>query len=399
VEATLAKRPVVFVSYAHVDADRATIRAFREQLDKACQRKVDVLVDDRLIIGDDVSEHIKILRSCDAAIILLSPGYLDRIQKRKGGVYDEYRLIIERMQQEEDRAKAASIPLTDHALPASTFLMLPLLYSGTREASCPDEIRQKLHYDIVNFRARFSDGNELILTPQTQLRYADLYKTMASKIFASSDERLREFQAYYQRFYSSLFIDTKAEELKRTLSPEDWKRILVRTRAFDDIIRQRTLFLVGRKGSGKSTIVQHFYDELMSRYKYGINIDVDKFNLQTLYDLIYSPQTASEIRSVYQQVGFLRSVWRLFVFYACALVMHLEKETGRLSEDQRPRFAKLEHHILQKQLPALIERSASGSSKVNYFLLFSYCLETLCNDLNEKISLLGTSDIASLTDL
>lgn len=89
--------PTVFISYAHEGADRGTLKAFENLLHQASNGELEVLVDDRLEIGDQISKHIARLATCDAAVVLLTPEYLARIEGRKGGVYEEYRLIKHRL--------------------------------------------------------------------------------------------------------------------------------------------------------------------------------------------------------------------------------------------------------------------------------------------------------------
>ena len=158
--------PTVFISYAHEGIDRRTLKAFENLLRQASSGELDILVDDRMEIGDEISKYISRLKTCDAAIILLTPEYRARIEGRKGGVYDEYQIIRHRMDLGEGSGRPSAKPdRHDH------FLTFPILFAGNKDLSSPRDLADRLHADMVYFRANETDRGEVVVSQQVRRQY------------------------------------------------------------------------------------------------------------------------------------------------------------------------------------------------------------------------------------
>jgi energy-coupling factor transporter ATP-binding protein EcfA2 len=368
--------PTIFISYAHEGTDRGTLKAFEALLARASGGEIEILVDNRLEIGDQISKHIGRLKSCDAAIILLSPEYKSRVEARKGGVYEEYKLIKNRLDINEEGVRhATDADKRDH------FLTFPILFAATKESSCPRDLADHLFEDMVYFRAHETDDGEFVVSQQIRRQYEKVFTAICSKVFAACTLKLRMFRDEYKRNFDALFVETKAERMRHKLTTEQWAQILVSTRAFSMTSSQQSLLLVGRKGSGKSTIVQHLFDENPRKYKSRIHVDLERFNLQPLYDLIYSEQVRSEIKSLYEPVGFFRCAWTLFLFLCCSYTLSYEQSRGELTQEQKQVGSAMLNFIQSSPFPEYW----NARGYIDYFLLFSHCIETIAKDLSKNV--------------
>src|ERR1700720_1216392 len=94
-------KPACFISYTHEGVDRESMSAFETTLKRMAGPNIDFIIDNRLTIGDRISEHERQIDEVNAVIVILTPQYLAKIRSRSNGVYREYKQILTRMARAE----------------------------------------------------------------------------------------------------------------------------------------------------------------------------------------------------------------------------------------------------------------------------------------------------------
>src|SRR5689334_6065062 len=123
----------IFVSYCHDDVkpDDRRLKVFVEALEAAGKGAFEILVDylhPEAGIGADLNKFIKEIDIAEAIIILLTPGYKNRVSlKGATGVYSEFQRIYDRI-----------VVAQEHGTYDRTFLALPLVFTDSFEKSCPE---------------------------------------------------------------------------------------------------------------------------------------------------------------------------------------------------------------------------------------------------------------------
>ena len=90
--------PTYFISYCTDDVSEEFLEYLIWLLRKSSPQQVRPIVYTRLKLGGDIQAFMHKLDTVDAVIILLSPGYLQRVHERKGGVYSEFSSILDRLE-------------------------------------------------------------------------------------------------------------------------------------------------------------------------------------------------------------------------------------------------------------------------------------------------------------
>lgn len=384
----MSTQPSIFVSYAHKKMDQVALEAFEMCLQEASKDRIDIVIDRTLSVGAELSKFISQLNTCDAVIILFTPQYYNQIKIREGIAYEEYKIIKARFENQAENPSSISNIYSD-----SSFI-LPILFSGELESSIPLEMRDIVFADMVSFYGNTSPDGKVHITRQVQQKFEDVFNRIVDLTLAKLTLKLKDYRSNYQHMLDTLFVETKAEKLREKLTGQQWKQILVSTRAFEYTSTQRSMILVGRKGSGKSTIVRHLYDECPYKYKTRIHIDLEKFKFESLFGIFYNPKTKSEIKTTYGGVvGFFRCLWTLFIFLCCGLTLLLEEKKGNLSRKQ------IEVGVFALTYFNSISNYIRKNVQIDFFILFMYSFELITNDIDKMLSEIPEKEQTPFTEV
>jgi energy-coupling factor transporter ATP-binding protein EcfA2 len=326
-------RPKVscFVSYCHEDVDRAVLAYLRLILSEHSDQHSEIMLDSDLPYGSDIPAFMAHLDTVDAVLILLSPAYKRKVLSRKGGVYEEYKRIMHRFhsfnEKRQGGKKPAEIP--------GYFELLPVLFSGTQNDSIPEELLNLRYLNLVGLSILRGDQGEFLVTDHIRKRYVPEIKKLSTILNSLYTLKSKQFQLLYEEYYSRLFLELKADwENPRHHGHNYPDSLFVKTRAYRRIQRQESLFAIGRKGSGKSTIADMMAIRQADRYKGRISIVADELNLALPYAFFNTPQVISDTQAVLPRLRCFQLAWEAF-FFICAieLLLHLEAQ-GHLTAKQ-----------------------------------------------------------------
>ncbi|HBL27759.1 MAG TPA: hypothetical protein DD490_13055 [Acidobacteria bacterium] len=114
-------------------------------------------------------------------------------------------------------------------------------------------------------------------------------RSLALQVHALATVNSDSFSKLSNSYYDRLFVDLKASFDDSTFAGHDYlETILVKTNTYLRIESQLAYVVIGRKGSGKSTLTQVLPLIHPERYVGIINIVADEFNLESLYSLYSS---------------------------------------------------------------------------------------------------------------
>ena len=188
----------------------------------------------------------------DIVIILLSPSYKRKVVERQGGVYEEFRRIWarntnQRIGKESPIQESNKVP----------FEILPVLFSGSYTNSTPDELLSLKQLDLTGLRVNRKPNGEFVIPEQIQNTFIPQVQSLASQIHAESTVKSQGFIKLSKSYYDRLFVDLKASFNDPIFATHDYlNTLLVKTSTYFRIESQLAFFVIGRKGSGKSTLTQ-----------------------------------------------------------------------------------------------------------------------------------------------
>jgi ABC-type multidrug transport system fused ATPase/permease subunit len=326
------RRATCFVSYCHENADLNSIHYLVRQLRELSNNQIHFFFDENATGGTKLTNFMSRIKNVDAILLLLTPQYRRRVLERKGGVYYiEFTEILRRFHDDEERANDHT-KRGDDAVKPPPVCFKPLLFAGDFESACPEETREYLCKDFSGYRAQEDAKGELFTTRPVITRYRSKIEEIASEILARHAASAPDFEVRFRAVLRRLFLETKHERLTGDdVFQKVAKSIFVKTHAYERVKEQVSYILVGRKGSGKSTIT-HYLPELGKKhYKEPININVNGFGLEYLYGMLSTKQVRSEVQTVVERSRLFEWTWEAFIIVCCMEVLMIEAMKGSLT--------------------------------------------------------------------
>jgi len=316
-----------FISYSKNDCDLDTIKSMIDYLERCSKYSIDFLIDENLKIGKDFNKFMKLVKTVDAIIVLLTPEYKKKAdEKINSGVYTEYKMILERLE-EDQKCKQDGFDCLDSQ---STFCFIPIIFSHEHDKSCPESIKQ---YKALNFSTLQFVGNKLINSIESE--YNKQFRKICSDISAIrsiNSESVRK--EYEQKLHGLLFSETKQDNIMHKPIAQN-KELYVKTRPFNDLRTQQAYIFLGRKGCGKSTLGPLLFLFENAKYKEHIEVNVDRIDLGYTIDMVFTPALQSELCVVIKIPVFFKLVWNVLFLYKCCEVLVNEDQNDGLPDHQK----------------------------------------------------------------
>ena len=348
----------IFVSYCHDDVkpDNDRLKVFIDALQSAGNGMYEILADYKhsgAAIGASLPAYMRQIDNADAAIILLTPGYKQRVE-RKGatGVYAEFRRIYNRLlATEEDKSYG------------QTFTVLPIVFTNTFEEGCPVEIDYLICKDLTWLH--IIPGTQKVrreIRPQLDHFVGELTDRIAA-IAATKRKLYRERQK--NLFREFLFGDTKS----RYDIPENYCYLdstFVKTATFLRARNREVSFVIGRKGAGKSTITHVLPVLSIPPPTEVLRIDFEQLPFDMCYNILrYHPAEASDLRHAFSPIYSYQLLWDLFLHLFFAWTV-----SDKLPRNSRPR--QLIRRLLEKPLKRSAELSEKNAIATNVLFVFAF---------------------------
>jgi energy-coupling factor transporter ATP-binding protein EcfA2 len=319
-----------FISYCHEDTDTDSLDYLLNWLQLEAGQEYDILVDRKLPPGAALNEFMNQIQSVDAILLLLSPEYRRRILSRKGNVYDEFRQFMSRFQRQQEERLSTSA----HDMP-NYFEIIPILMAGDIQSSLPDELMHLLATNFVGLHWTKDDRGNFLYTTAIKQKYGPAVKAITDQLKAIRTIKTPDFKQRYRAYYKSLFLDVKApvpraEPALQAYQPD----VFVETAAYKRIEQQAVYFVVGRKGSGKSTAAGAMAARQRHRYKGHVSIIANDFSLETVHSLFGFQQIRSDVRNVFDETKCFQLAWELFLRLCCMQILDRLDHERHLSDDQ-----------------------------------------------------------------
>jgi hypothetical protein len=261
----------VFISYAHQDVTASRVAGFTQFLHDCLPSKISLLLDRKLLgIGKNIPSYMQYLENCPAVIILMTPDYKRRTENAIGGVFSEFEIIRSRVLNENDE-----------------FLCLPVLFEGTPESAVPTLFEDDYYEKFTMFHPRLNYTRQKYylsdsLREEFIPRFIEIARVIESRIKVRSV--LPRYK--YEEMLELLFAKTKITREWLILHPEFCNHLFVDTHSYTRVKNQNAVFIIGRKGSGKSTIANTLPQLEHGRYKACIAVLADHINLLSTYQMI-----------------------------------------------------------------------------------------------------------------
>jgi len=326
--------PKCFISYCHENADFASIEAFEKELEVISKGAFEILRDQsNLNVGERISEHEKEIEHSDIVIILCTPQYKHKVINRApGGVYREYKMILNKYNTYIGDIKEGKS--------VKTFALIPILFAGTHTTAILDDVTDNLYEDFTKYSCITDKSGFEVVPTYVQKLHAQQFSEIRSKFENVKHGLDVEFKKNYHFWLDLLFLQDKHEVLRgkyRFNGVEDvLTELFVKTKSYFRVIDGDKCILIGRKGSGKSTIVDHFHRGQSETYKPPIAIIVDNFDLSFLYNFVATKAHNDDIGDVVREETYFEACWQIYIYQQCIYTLVDEELYNNSVNDLRP---------------------------------------------------------------
>lgn len=331
---------------------------------------------------------MKKLYEVDAVIIFMTPGYKAKVINRtQGGVYTEHKYIYERYTEVEEKKKAS--------LYYDDFALIPILFSGTHDTSVIDELKHLKYTSAVNFKA--IDRHGKLRVPDSIIKtYKNEIESIIADIITVNNKRSPQYTNDYNQLFKLLFMELKADWHGHSATDGGidfniMKKMFVKTYAYKKVIQQNGYFLVGRKGSGKSTVATFMAYQNGNRYKGVVPIIVNKFNLETMFCFLSLDRIKSDTKHIFKQQDVFSFAWALF-FHICSMDLIIsEHNHGKLNTYQSSCVEPIIEYFA-KELPY-----NDTDNKISAY--YEYSLQSMVDFIDSCINSARNNDKSFIPDL
>lgn len=326
----------IFISYSHPKKEK--IQFLIDYLKKETAGELEILFDEESVIQNSngiITNFINKVEDCDVAILFLTPDYLKKIQEQKESisVYDEYKRVISRflkLKKEGYYNLPTEIGVEKgKKKKIKYFKFFPIIVSGKMEDSVPELITKEgiFVHDFTNLIVeKRKNGSKLksVNFKDFKSNFDEIIEEI-KKICSGYQEELKR---KWQLEFDELFGDTKARWGDKEILSK-YIRAFVKTKVYQKIITQSTKFLVGRKGSGKSTlsdIIPHINQDI---FLGAIRINIDKFPIKPIYELFFCDPSFKSDLELLNIKERLKDAWEVFIltsFIDLLVSLHKEKK-------------------------------------------------------------------------
>lgn len=291
-----------FLMYVHDGIRQDLFDYLIDCIEDGIAKRIDLHIDRRLRCGENFKDFAKLINSVDSVIIIMTKQFKEKIQNREGGIYEEFLHVYSRLNEIEDN----NYPIT---VVKEKFSIVPILFSGTKETSIPDEIKDLKYFDISHFHvSRNLQTKELTPPAPMKAAFSSIITEIVSQVVTNSIQNSDYFQLK-ETEYDDYFVDLKADFDRSVDGRDVIQSLFVKTRSYQKITNQEAYFGVGRKGCGKTTLAQVMPILNSSIYLFTVNINADDINLETMYQT-FSGQRRYDIENFSFRARIFEFAWQ-----------------------------------------------------------------------------------------
>jgi hypothetical protein len=229
----------IFISYAWGSINKKDLTELKNML---IENDFEVIIDiDRVEVGDELNEFMeKSLNESDFVILLCTPNYKDRADKRIGGVGYETNILSE---YKKKRTKK----------------IIPIICEGNIDVSQPVYLGSVY---CLNF-----------IDKEVEIKYNELLVALGKKIFSQEFNDFLENTEILSNSHGSkkvlkiddIFVYPELYKLEESIEEEQQKLILDSKSIYDELIKSKHLLISGDNLSGKTTLSKKIMKDLLEK--------------------------------------------------------------------------------------------------------------------------------------
>lgn len=310
-------RPVCYFAYSWENTEKTeSLLEFTAKKLRQKNPKLKIVIDKEFRSPDDFQEREKEIFEADSVVLFCTPEYKRAILNDDAGrgVVREYRYILE-------VKKTRKIPV------------FCVVVEGGLKNSIPDEFKNKIAIDFsnTNIFVKGKNHHKYICTEKKE-QYNNFLTDVCYETTASFN-RKDVIYPNPEEANLALFVNTD------TRSPLP-RSAMYKSVAYEQVLSGNSdNFIVGRKGTGKSTFFEildrYEPDRFAEKFKVLRPISADDINEESLFN-IYKRMKKDELVFGYDKM--LSLFWQIYLSMCVLYIVSIEEENERIRDDRRSTF-------------------------------------------------------------
>lgn len=206
--------------------------------------------------------------------------------------------------------------------------VFPVVLEGNIESSLPSLFVKRNARIYESFWITRNVHGQYSVPSKSRNEFGSFLKRVISNALINQWNKSREYESV-QECFDNLFFLTD-----RTDIPDE---CLVTPRVYNTIRSQACILVVGRKGSGKSTLIKNFrkMDSIYwdKHFKKFVPFKAEEIEFESIYDLLYKDHLPD--KSIIDPYKLFCLFWCVFIFFHCLVVIRAEIEDGKLTDKDK----------------------------------------------------------------
>lgn len=312
----------------------------KNEIERKSNERIEVILDRKSFdVGEDFEEREKQILACDSVVMFFTP---------------EYKSVLNRM--DHNRGVFREYGYVKKLLVSNPRVLIPVLFNGTVEESIPLEFTTKIAGDLVN--AVFLESkNKKVCPPNAKSRpiVNNFTSTIVARTESNYEVKDYPYRDVGEKIYQMLYVTHANERLP--------KECMIKMDPYDEIINQHSCLVIGRKGSGKSTlfeILKKMNPELFEeKYKVLCPINAEFIETYTLFGAI------EQFRSDELYVNMdkiLCLFWQSYFAFYSMYIICLEEEHHRILDERQAIFRRVSYKIKNRLQVKILDTDQVRSS-------------------------------------
>ena len=291
----------------------------RKRVEEGSNNRVKVILDKHDYQDNvDFKKERRKIWTYDLVVVMCTPDLKAIFDSDDGLSYDDDKLNGERELRKEYR-------ILRERYKKNTNSLFPVILEGDIESSLPNLFTGRNARIYENFRIKRNTHGQYSVPSTSRNEFVRFIKRITSNALDNQWKKSREYETVQESF-DNLFYLTD-----RTDIPDE---CLITPRIYNTIRSQATILVIGRKGSGKSTLIKNFcrMDTVYWERNFMdfINFAADNIDFEPIYSLLYKDHLQD--RNVIDPYKLFCLFWRVFIFFHCLIVIRAEIENDKIKD-------------------------------------------------------------------
>lgn len=285
----------------------------KDEIETYSEGEIEVIFDRKSFkTGDNFEKKEELIFSSDSIVIFFSPNYKKIIDEHdeNRGAYREYKKI------NEVNAKGVAG-------------IVPVIVEGDEKTAITSEFRRNI--------AEIFDINDIFTKGQNKFKqkYMKKVESIVRKIIKETD------LAYKKRDYEFESVDDMMEVLfgEAAANKKLPHKCMYETDAYTSVLAQNRRYIIGRKGSGKTTFFEllekYDVEAFEKKFKVLKPISAEEINMERAYVVLSSFANDNELFSLDKR---LELFWEIYTYISAIYIVCLEEELFKIEDERREIF-------------------------------------------------------------